>query len=109
MNTKLQTNTQETSINAGKVIDQVISRDQDFPDLASLLNGKYMEYVYICVLTNPKLLLLFVGAPSESYIKPLLSPEEEFVQTNKIPIPKRFFDRVVGTDKCLFYNTIFNK
>lgn len=51
----------------------------------------------------------FVGAPSESYIKPLLSPEEEFVQTNKIPIPKRFFDRVVGKDKCLFYHTLFKE
>lgn len=57
MNTKPPTNTQETSINAGKVLEQVINRDQDFPDLASLLNGIYREYVYVCAHTKSKLFL----------------------------------------------------
>ncbi|KAI8645641.1 Nup133 N terminal like-domain-containing protein [Parasitella parasitica] len=76
MNSQPPTDTQETTITAGKLIEQVISRDQDCPDLATLLNG----------------------SPSEAYIKPLLNPDEEFVQTNRIPIPRRFFDRIVDSD-----------
>ncbi|KAL9557197.1 hypothetical protein MBANPS3_001500 [Mucor bainieri] len=67
--------TQETSINAGKLIEQVINRDQDYPDLATLLSG----------------------SPSESYIEPLLAPQDEFVRTNRVPIPQRFFDRIVDS------------
>ncbi|KAK4510664.1 uncharacterized protein ATC70_005096 [Mucor velutinosus] len=67
--------TQETSINAGKLIEQAINRDQDCPDLATLLNG----------------------SPVESYIEPLLAPEEEIVRTNRVPIPKRFINRIVDS------------
>ncbi|GAN01153.1 nucleoporin-domain-containing protein [Mucor ambiguus] len=71
--------TQETSMNAGKLIEQVINRDQDYPDLGTLLNG----------------------SPSESYIEPLLAPEEEFVRTNRVPIPKRFINRIVDQDQII--------
>ncbi|OAD08407.1 hypothetical protein MUCCIDRAFT_158618 [Mucor lusitanicus CBS 277.49] len=67
--------TQETSINAGKLIEQVINLDQEYPDLATLLSG----------------------SPSESYIAPLLAPDEEFVRTNRVPIPKRFVNRIVDS------------
>jgi hypothetical protein len=35
------TNKHETLINAGKQIEQVIVRDQDYPDLANLLMGEH--------------------------------------------------------------------
>lgn len=84
--------TQETSVNAGKLIEQVINRDQDYPDLATLLKGMCFSSLQGAASTDT----WRIDSPPGSYIEPLLAAEEEFVRTNRVPIPKRFINRIVG-------------
>ncbi|KAI8983994.1 Nup133 N terminal like-domain-containing protein [Mycotypha africana] len=71
----------ESTMNTAKHIEQVIARDQEQVDLATLLPS----------------------GPSSNYMAPLLSAHDEFKLTNEIRIPSRLTNRVTGAQcytKC---------
>ncbi|RCI05673.1 hypothetical protein CU098_001235, partial [Rhizopus stolonifer] len=71
-------------INTGKAIDQVISKDQEHPDLVNALN-----------------------APTSSvYAAPLISSKREFSEIGKVNIPAHLFDRIASI-QCRTFSGIF--
>ncbi|KAI9473423.1 MAG: Nup133 N terminal like-domain-containing protein [Benjaminiella poitrasii] len=74
------TNRNETLMNTGKIMEQIIAYDQQYPDLATLL----------------------LGPTSEGYISPIFSNVGDFVQANKFHLPQRLVDKLNGA-KCRLF------
>ncbi|KAG2228604.1 hypothetical protein INT48_003834 [Thamnidium elegans] len=70
--------------NAGKAIEKVITLEKTYVDLGDVLTG----------------------ATSDTYIKPLLSPDEEFVETNTVPIPPSILSQMEGI-QCRCFMGLF--
>ncbi|KAG2195840.1 hypothetical protein INT47_012381 [Mucor saturninus] len=69
-----QFNDIENLVNAGKAVETVIMQDEIYPDLGDVLTG----------------------GTSDSYIKPLSSPAEEFSELHRVPIPQSIQTQMGG-------------
>ncbi|GAA5797410.1 hypothetical protein HPULCUR_002794 [Helicostylum pulchrum] len=77
-------------VNAGKAIERVITLEKTYVDLGDVLTGTTET---LC-------------ATSDTYIKPLLSPDEEFVETNTVPIPPSILSQMEGI-QCRCFMGLF--
>ncbi|KAI7897767.1 Nup133 N terminal like-domain-containing protein [Cokeromyces recurvatus] len=77
-------NRNEALMNTAKIMEQIISYDQQYPDLATLL----------------------IGPTSEGYISPAFPNIGEFVQSNKFHLPQRLIDKLSGA-KCRLFIGLF--
>ncbi|KAI8363798.1 Nup133 N terminal like-domain-containing protein [Choanephora cucurbitarum] len=79
----------------GREIEQVISKDSNYPDLADMLKE-----------THPVSLDLMTAATSSTYALPLINSEREFSEIGKINTPAHLYDRIANV-QCRTFSGIF--
>lgn len=93
-NARPAVNNVDTLVHSGKAVEQVIIRDQDYPDLLNLLTG---IICWFYKLNNQIIDSRFtIGPTSDMYIKPLIHSTEDLIEISRIPTPAHLLNKIKG-------------